>query len=234
MHSDVDVSACFPLQVCVAVWVFSREAVRSVALELRHGAAVSGHPGPQPLQRQQGGEPDGESAARSHQPEQRRSNTELWMYICSTVHTSAKDDEKHLFLVPADKTSTSSTCRLYPIIFSNTQAPPPFHNRPLYIPKHHTPTYPLIKESLISWKINCALVGGAVCVYMWMCVCVRGREKIVIRALSCPGAGEKLQYLSSVLKMVPADSSGGKQFVLYTHTHTRLNHGSGKRKNILL
>lgn len=49
-----------PLQLCVAVRVYSWEAGRSVAMELRHGPAVSRHPGPQSLQRQQGAEQNGE------------------------------------------------------------------------------------------------------------------------------------------------------------------------------
>ncbi len=62
----------FSLQVCVAVRVYSREAARSVAVELRHGAAVSRGSGPQPLQRQQGGEQDGKSAVQLHKQQQKR------------------------------------------------------------------------------------------------------------------------------------------------------------------
>lgn len=54
----------FSLQVYAAVRVWSWEPDRSVAVELRHGAAVSDRPGPQPVQRQQGGEQDGESATQ--------------------------------------------------------------------------------------------------------------------------------------------------------------------------
>lgn len=49
------------LQVCAAVSVRSWQSAGSLAVELRHGTAVSGGPGAPPLQHQQGGEQDGES-----------------------------------------------------------------------------------------------------------------------------------------------------------------------------
>lgn len=59
-----DAALCFPLQVRAAVRVRPWEPAGPVAVELRHGAAVSHCPGTQPVQHQQGGEQDGNSARR--------------------------------------------------------------------------------------------------------------------------------------------------------------------------
>lgn len=56
----------FSLQVCVAVPVCARDPTRSVAVELRHGAAVFGHAGAQPLKHQQRGEQNCKSARGEH------------------------------------------------------------------------------------------------------------------------------------------------------------------------
>lgn len=76
----------FSLQVCVAVTVRSLEPARSVAVELRHGAAVSDRPGPQPLEHQQGGEQDGKTAMHLSVHTLRKGLENIWIFFADSLN----------------------------------------------------------------------------------------------------------------------------------------------------
>lgn len=202
----------FSLQMCVAVPVCSREPTGSVAVELRHGAAVFGHPGAQPLKHQQRGEHNCKSTRGEH--------IDLRLSVHRILTADLREDEQPLFfrflltnwsdLQKTYNTECIDVCLCSSCSACTCPTPPPsppngnillIHLNNMKGPYITLPE--LIPEDLISWAGVVAAGSLCVRVHMWG---VKRRCSELCPVMSW--CRWKAPYQSSVCKMVPVDSSG--------------------------